>query len=179
MYIGTHEPGPKSPAGRAVHRHRLLCVDVWWWCQRLRSAQGSSCWHFAVRGRGVRGRTVHVQNTKHQLRSTSHQVKMIWSPRLYSYISAILLITLRFFRFREGRAALVTSFGVFKYMALYSMIQFTSVLLLYTVIKQQQQQPKTQFIISAHCIGIVRPFYAFSFVSSSQSNLDMCTIYAK
>ncbi|BFZ23149.1 hypothetical protein BsWGS_26187 [Bradybaena similaris] len=33
---------------------------------------------------------------------------------------------------REGRAALVTSFGCFKYMALYSFIQFTSVLILYT-----------------------------------------------
>ncbi len=33
---------------------------------------------------------------------------------------------------REGRCALVTSFGVFKYMALYSMVQFVSVLLLYT-----------------------------------------------
>ncbi|XP_064610270.1 polyamine-transporting ATPase 13A3-like [Liolophura sinensis] len=32
---------------------------------------------------------------------------------------------------REGRAALVTSFGCFKYMALYSMIQFASVLILY------------------------------------------------
>ena len=34
---------------------------------------------------------------------------------------------------REGRAALVTSFAVFKYMALYSMIQFVSVLILYSV----------------------------------------------
>lgn len=33
---------------------------------------------------------------------------------------------------REGRAALVTSFGCFKYMALYSFIQFISVLILYT-----------------------------------------------
>jgi cation-transporting ATPase 13A3/4/5 len=33
---------------------------------------------------------------------------------------------------KEGRCALVTSFGVFKYMALYSMIQFVSVLILYT-----------------------------------------------
>ncbi|XP_033641842.1 probable cation-transporting ATPase 13A3 isoform X2 [Asterias rubens] len=32
---------------------------------------------------------------------------------------------------REGRAALVTSLGVFKYMALYSIIQFTSVIILY------------------------------------------------
>ncbi|XP_078374483.1 polyamine-transporting ATPase 13A3-like isoform X2 [Oculina patagonica] len=34
---------------------------------------------------------------------------------------------------REGRAALVTSFGTFKYMALYSMVQFVSVLLLYSI----------------------------------------------
>ncbi|XP_071454633.1 polyamine-transporting ATPase 13A3-like isoform X2 [Hetaerina americana] len=33
---------------------------------------------------------------------------------------------------REGRCALVTSFAVFKYMALYSMVQFISVLLLYS-----------------------------------------------
>ncbi|XP_007440981.1 cation-transporting ATPase 13A2 [Python bivittatus] len=34
---------------------------------------------------------------------------------------------------REGRCSLVTSFGVFKYMAFYSLIQFVSVLLLYTI----------------------------------------------
>jgi len=34
---------------------------------------------------------------------------------------------------REGRAALVTSFGIFKYMALYSIVQFVSVLLLYSI----------------------------------------------
>ncbi|XP_028922035.1 polyamine-transporting ATPase 13A2 isoform X2 [Ornithorhynchus anatinus] len=34
---------------------------------------------------------------------------------------------------REGRCSLVTSFGVFKFMALYSLIQFMSVLLLYTI----------------------------------------------
>ena len=33
---------------------------------------------------------------------------------------------------KEGRCALTTSFGVFKYMALYSFIQFISVLILYT-----------------------------------------------
>ena len=35
--------------------------------------------------------------------------------------------------FREGRAALTTSFGVFKYMALYSIVQFVSVCILYSV----------------------------------------------
>ncbi|XP_077998030.1 polyamine-transporting ATPase 13A3-like [Glandiceps talaboti] len=34
---------------------------------------------------------------------------------------------------REGRAALVTSFSMFKYMALYSMIQFVSVMILYSI----------------------------------------------
>uniref|UniRef100_A0A1A9X495 Cation-transporting ATPase n=1 Tax=Glossina brevipalpis TaxID=37001 RepID=A0A1A9X495_9MUSC len=34
---------------------------------------------------------------------------------------------------REGRAALVTSFGIFKYMAAYSMVQFISVMILYSI----------------------------------------------
>jgi hypothetical protein len=36
-------------------------------------------------------------------------------------------------RAREGRASIVTSFGVFKFMALYSFTQFLSVLILYSV----------------------------------------------
>lgn len=42
---------------------------------------------------------------------------------------------------REGRCSLVTSFGVFKYMALYSLVQFVSVLLLYTVSPVVSQTP--------------------------------------
>jgi hypothetical protein len=34
---------------------------------------------------------------------------------------------------REGRAALVTSFGIFKYMAMYSMTQFTTMCILFWV----------------------------------------------
>ena len=34
---------------------------------------------------------------------------------------------------REGRASVVTSFGILKYMALYSLTQFFSVIILYTV----------------------------------------------
>lgn len=37
------------------------------------------------------------------------------------------------FPFREGRCSLVTSFSLFRYMALYSLIQFCSVIILYTV----------------------------------------------
>ena len=35
---------------------------------------------------------------------------------------------------REGRAALVTSFGMFKFMALYAMIQFISITILYSYV---------------------------------------------
>lgn len=35
---------------------------------------------------------------------------------------------------REGRCGLVTSYGIFKYMATYSLTQFTSVCVLYWVI---------------------------------------------
>lgn len=34
---------------------------------------------------------------------------------------------------KEGRAALVTSFGIFKYMAAYSLVQFISVMILYSI----------------------------------------------
>ena len=40
----------------------------------------------------------------------------------------------------EGRAALVTSFGVFKYMALYSIVQFVSILILYSVVTTSVSQ---------------------------------------
>lgn len=46
-----------------------------------------------------------------------------------SWSSPWLLLCLR----REGRAALMTSFCVFKFMALYSLIQYLSVTLLYSV----------------------------------------------
>jgi cation-transporting ATPase 13A2 len=44
---------------------------------------------------------------------------------------------------REGRCALVTSFAIFKYMALYSMVQFASVILLYT---HETNLADTQFL---------------------------------
>ncbi|KAG7269530.1 hypothetical protein CRUP_025254 [Coryphaenoides rupestris] len=39
---------------------------------------------------------------------------------------------------REGRCSLVTSFSLFRYMALYSLIQFGSVLILYTVLQPRR-----------------------------------------
>ncbi|XP_032579867.1 probable cation-transporting ATPase 13A3 isoform X1 [Drosophila sechellia] len=42
-------------------------------------------------------------------------------------ISAVLKVI------KEGRAALVTSFGIFKYMAAYSLVQFISVMILYSI----------------------------------------------
>jgi P-type E1-E2 ATPase len=49
---------------------------------------------------------------------------------------------------QEGRCALVTSFGVFKYMALYSLIQFFTVLILYRV---SQQQCSDNHVICGPC----------------------------
>lgn len=47
-----------------------------------------------------------------------------------SFISHISNISCVFKIIQEGRCALVTSFALFKYMALYSLIQFSSVLIL-------------------------------------------------
>lgn len=58
------------------------------------------------------------------MRTRSHKVKLPYpfrNPRSRANVLS-----------REGRAALVTSFCCFKYMSLYSAIQFTSVSLLYT-----------------------------------------------
>ncbi|XP_032308045.1 polyamine-transporting ATPase 13A3 isoform X2 [Drosophila ananassae] len=44
-----------------------------------------------------------------------------------STISAVINVI------KEGRAALVTSFGIFKYMAAYSLVQFISVMILYSI----------------------------------------------
>lgn len=52
---------------------------------------------------------------------------------LNSFYSFHFLTFSFLFSHREGRAALVTSFCMFKYMALYSMIQYVGVLLLYWV----------------------------------------------
>ncbi|KAH1018274.1 hypothetical protein HUJ05_006079 [Dendroctonus ponderosae] len=50
---------------------------------------------------------------------------------------------------REGRAALVTSFGIFKYMASYSLCQFVAVLILYSL---ESNLTDTQFLYSDLCI---------------------------
>ena len=60
-----------------------------------------------------------------------------------------------FLVFREGRAALVTSFGCFKYMALYSFIQFISVIILYTVSKDSL----IAFLDVGHFILISLPIF--------------------
>lgn len=50
---------------------------------------------------------------------------------------------------REGRSALVTSFGIFKYMASYSLCQFVAVLILYSI---ESNLTDTQFLYSDLCI---------------------------
>lgn len=53
---------------------------------------------------------------------------------------------------REGRCSLVTSFSLFRFMALYSLIQFCSVLILYTV--SSSEAPSFKFL----CFNVLRMF---------------------
>lgn len=55
---------------------------------------------------------------------------LAWAPKACSLLP------------REGRCSLDTSFSVFKYMALYSLTQFISVLILYTVSARSQSRPR-------------------------------------
>lgn len=52
--------------------------------------------------------------------------------------------------YSEGRAALVTSFSCFKYMSLYSSIQFTSVSFLYA---SASNLGDFQVCVATHCVG--------------------------
>lgn len=93
----------------------------------------SSRGHLFVRAGGFRSISFHLKDPQHLLCSKSHQVGLIlYHQRGHSY-SCITGIE-KFVLFdREGRAALITSFCVFKFMALYSIIQYISVTLLYSV----------------------------------------------
>ncbi|KAI1285205.1 Polyamine-transporting ATPase 13A3 [Halotydeus destructor] len=56
---------------------------------------------------------------------------------------------------REGRTALVTAFGILKYMACYSICQFTSVIILYTLytnLTDMQYLYEDLFLISLFCV---------------------------
>lgn len=57
---------------------------------------------------------------------------------------------------REGRTALVTSFGIFKYMAAYSLVQFTSVIILYSI---DSNLTDKQFLYIDLCIISVFAFF--------------------
>lgn len=60
-------------------------------------------------------------------------LKVFWAAK-HEILSFLILMISDFLTFqREGRAALITSFCVFKFMALYSIIQYLSVTLLYSV----------------------------------------------
>jgi cation-transporting ATPase 13A3/4/5 len=65
--------------------------------------------------------------------------------------------------FSLGRCALVTSFGVFKYMMAYSLTQFTSVLILYSILSNLTDLEFLYidlFLITvfAFLFGLARPY---------------------
>jgi len=69
---------------------------------------------------------------------------------------------------KEGRCALVTSFNIFKYMALYSMIQFCSVLLLYSIssnLGDLQYLYIDLFVITSFAVTLSRSAPAKEFTS--------------
>ncbi|KAI8848552.1 hypothetical protein BC829DRAFT_427684 [Chytridium lagenaria] len=68
---------------------------------------------------------------------------------------------------REGRAALVTSFSCFKYMAVYSLIQFTSVSLLYSLASSLAD---FQFMFID--MGLIIPVAVFMSESGAHPKLD-------
>ena len=69
----------------------------------------------------------HSPDQKHQTLNSM----LLTARQRHFQIEISLVLVICFFR--EGRAALVTSFGVFKYMAVYSMIQFSTVIILNSV----------------------------------------------
>lgn len=76
---------------------------------------------------------------------------------------------------REGRAALITSFCVFKFMALYSIIQYLSVTLLYYVsILDRLMHPKDQ---EPHCSLPHKASHFFSFFLSFKKEALFITIF--
>ncbi|KAF4533323.1 hypothetical protein B566_EDAN004444 [Ephemera danica] len=57
---------------------------------------------------------------------------------------------------KEGRAALVTSFGVFKYMAAYSLTQFVSVMILYSI---ESNLTDFEFLFIDLCLSLTFAFF--------------------
>jgi len=87
---------------------------------------------------------------------------------------------------KEGRCALVTSFNIFKYMAMYSMIQYTSVLIMYWVgvnmgdmqylyidlflimpiaITMSRTGPSGYLVAQRPLARLVHPYFLFSLIS--------------
>lgn len=67
-----------------------------------------------------------VANAGISLSETESSIASPFTSRSPTIASVIKVI-------KEGRAALVTSFGIFKYMAAYSLVQFISVMILYSI----------------------------------------------
>jgi hypothetical protein len=108
---------------------------VWSW-----SAKGSTCGPVPIRGACV----LHTNTPTHTHTHTQAEAS-IAAPFTSSTPNIAPLVTLM----REGRAALVTSVSCFKFMALYSVIQFVTVLRLYQVKKKMSDM---QYLWIGLCI---------------------------
>ncbi|GAB0193584.1 probable cation-transporting ATPase 13A4 [Grus japonensis] len=92
--------------------------------RKIRLALGSGQYHFAMSGQSYQ---IVAQHFRHLL------PKLLLNGTVFARMSPGQKSSLveEFQKLKEGRAALVTSFCMFKYMALYSTIQYLGVLLLY------------------------------------------------
>jgi len=90
-----------------------------------RCLESCSCWNLFVRGWGFCCITFHLQRGQHILHSKAYKRRYYLKNKLvWVYITTAV-------KNAKGRCALVTSFGIFKYMAAYSLTQFVSVMILY------------------------------------------------
>lgn len=115
----------------------------------------SSWGHLFVRAGGFSSISFHLKDPQHLLCSQPHQVGLLCNhQRCRSLCVELGFKSLCCFD-REGRAALITSFCVFKFMALYSIIQYISVTLLYSVCKVPSKMCSWELyhtcLILCHC----------------------------
>lgn len=72
-------------------------------------------------------------SSKGKFAQDKFRYNFIWESTFLILFNSRSIISSNVPFYREGRAALVTSFGIFKYMACYSLTQFITVLILYWV----------------------------------------------
>lgn len=116
---------------------RLYSCHVRWWCEWLWRSQSSSHWHFplssAYRNSILFEFVILKRFFFRKLKQAEASVAAPFTSKEQN-ITCVKHLAL------EGRCALVTSFGLFKYMTMYSLIQFITILIMYSVSLPSKQK---------------------------------------